>query len=35
MKSSREYNINKLTSKLGLVKKAGYTPPPSAMGVYG
>lgn len=35
MKSSREYNINKLASKLGLVKKAGYTPPPSAMGVYG
>lgn len=35
MKSSREYNINKLASKLGLVKKAaGYTPPPSAMGPY-
>lgn len=35
MKSSREYNINKLASKLGLVKKAaGYTPPPVAIGPY-
>lgn len=37
MKSSREYNINKLASKLGLLKKAsstGYTPPPVAVGPY-
>jgi hypothetical protein len=37
MKSSREYNINKLASKLGLLKKAsgtGYTPPPVAIGPY-